>query len=103
MAVTPPRPPAPERSVDAGDQLLAVLNRHARARFGDGPIDPEAPLFLTPAGARVDLCNFRARHWVPTLQKAGLAYGKPYERRHPGRAAGIRSGGPSSLRSERLS
>jgi integrase len=70
------------RSVDVGDQLLALLGRLARERFGDGPIDPSLPMFLTPEGQRIDVDSFRKYIWTPALVKAGLSYRKPYSLRH---------------------
>jgi hypothetical protein len=65
-----------------GDQLLALLGRLARERFGDGPIDPSLPMFLTPEGQRIDVDSFRKYIWTPALVKAGLSYRKPYSLRH---------------------
>jgi integrase len=70
------------RSVDIGDQLLAVLGRLARERFGEGPIDPSLPVFLTRGGQRIDVDSFRKHIWTPALVKAGLSYRKPYALRH---------------------
>lgn len=70
------------RSVDIGDQVLAALRRRRQERFGDEPVDPEAAIFVTPTGTRIEVGNFRKNIWVPALLKAGLAYRKPYALRH---------------------
>ena len=70
------------RTVDVGDQLLASLSGLRRDRFGEGPVDLEAPIFWTPAGERLDPNHFRKGPWMRALVKAGLRYRKPYSLRH---------------------
>ena len=65
-----------------GDQLLSVLGGLSRERFGVETPVPEAPVFHSQRGHRVNLGAFRERVWMPALQRAGISYRKPYSLRH---------------------
>jgi len=74
--------PRSRRDVDVGDQLLSVLGGLSRERFGGETPVPEAPVFLSQRGHRVNLGAFRERVSMPALQRAGISYRKPYSLRH---------------------
>jgi integrase len=67
-----PKTRGSRRAIDVGPQLLAVLGRHRRDRFGDGEPPAEAPLFPDHDGRPWDGDRFRKAVWLPTLTRAGL-------------------------------
>jgi integrase len=77
-----PKSKASRRTIDIGDQLVAVLAAHGRARYGEASPAPEAFVFASTAGGPLDPDNLRKRVWEPTLKRAGLAGIRLHDLRH---------------------
>jgi len=77
------------RSVDLGDQLLALLGSLRRAR-ADEPAN--SYIFRTPAGGAIDPDNLRERVWAPALLKAGVRFRPIKSLRHSFASLLIREG-----------
>lgn len=77
-----PKSKRSRRSIDAGDQLLAVLSRWRRERHGEAPPPPDAFVFPSAAGGPLDPDNLRHRVWAPTLAKAKLRHVRIHSLRH---------------------
>jgi integrase len=67
-----PKTKRSRRSVDIGDQLVAVLLGIRRERFGEGAADPAALLFPSRTGGPMFPENLRPRVWRPALVAAGV-------------------------------
>jgi integrase len=77
-----PKSKRSRRAVDLGDQLVAVLSRLQRDRYGDQPAPADALLFPGPTGGPLDPDNLRHRVWAPALAKAGLRHVRIHSLRH---------------------
>ncbi len=77
------------RSIDLGDQVLALLGSMRRARAHE-PAD--AYIFRTPAGGEIDPDNLRERVWSPALLKAGVRFRPIKSLRHSFASLLIREG-----------
>ena len=70
------------RTVDLGDQLLAVLSRRRREAFGEADSPAEALVFPSSAGGPINPDNLRNRVWAPALAKAKLRHVRIHSLRH---------------------
>jgi integrase len=77
-----PKTKRSRRTVDAGDQLVAVLLGVRRARFGEAAPDPAALIFPSRTGGPMFPENLRARVWRPTLRAAGVRHVTIHSLRH---------------------
>jgi integrase len=73
-------------------QIADALERHIR-RFSSW--DPEAFVFTTDAGGKIDLHNWRARVFAPAAKRADVNHGlRVYDLRHTAASRAINSGVP---------
>jgi integrase len=77
-----PKSRASRRTIDIGDQLVAGLAAHRRARYGEATPAPDAYVFASAAGGPGDPDNLRHRVWEPTLRAVGLAGIRLHDLRH---------------------
>jgi len=77
-----PKTKRSRRSVDIGDQFVAVLLGVRRERFGETPVDPDALIFASRTGGPIFPENLRARVWRPTLAAAGVRHVTIHSLRH---------------------
>jgi integrase len=71
-----------KRAIDVGDQLLAVLSRVRRERYGEEAPPADALVFPNEQGKPLDPDNVRNRWWLPALAKAGLRHVRIHSLRH---------------------
>ena len=82
------------RLVQVPASVLGELRHHMEAHV---PTDPEASIFLTPAGTRVRLSNWRHKVWQPAIEKARLPVNAtPYVLRHTAASLMAQQGVPVS-------
>jgi len=68
------------RVVQVPSSVLKELRAHIRIH---GPSDPEAPIFVSLAGDRFRLSNWRQRVWFPAVSKSKMPdWATPYTLRH---------------------
>jgi integrase len=77
-----PKTKQSRRSVDIGDQLLAVLRGVRRERFGDTAPPPTALIFPSRTGGPLIPENLRQRVWTPALAAAGVRHVRIHSLRH---------------------
>jgi integrase len=77
-----PKTKRSKRKIDVGDQLLGVLARWRRERYGEAAPPPDALIFPGGDGGPLDLDAVRKRVWGPALAKAGLRHVRIYSLRH---------------------
>jgi integrase len=70
------------RAVDVGDQLVGVLSRWRRERYGDNVPAAESLVFPSANGAPQDPDSLRHRVWAPALAKAKLRHVRIHSLRH---------------------
>ena len=71
MVAGPPKSTAGRRTLTVPGPLLDLLAAHL-ARRGLTGADPDAYVFVGPAGEPLDYANFRHRTWLPAIAAAGL-------------------------------
>src|SRR5437899_6482155 len=87
-----PKTKRSRRKIDVGDQLLAVLGRWRRERYGEAGPPPDALVFPGPADGPLDLDAARKRVWAPALAAAKLRHVRIYSLRHTFASMLIRQG-----------
>lgn len=68
LEMGPPKTKASRRRVSLPPFLVDMLDEHLATR----PLDPGALVFVGRDGAPLRRTNFRKRHWLPAVQRAGL-------------------------------